>query len=982
MFERRLQPFRAFVIVLCGSAAPSLAQGGLFRDLSLDALPPRGGAWESPLPRRYRALEVDVSALESLLARAPAERSAGAVTSPITFALPYPDGTDRLFRVEESPILEPGLADAFPDIHTFIAQGIDDPTATARLSLTSLGFHAMVLSTAGTVFVDPYRKWDPAYAISYFKSYARRAAGAAPFHCDVRGKGSDLAGVQAAPEKGPESPARVATKVASGTQLRTYRLALAGTGEYSTAVCAPNPVAVSCALNAMVVSMNRVTGVYEREVAIRMVLVANNNLVVYTNGATDPYTNGSGPTMLGENQSNLNSVIGSANYDIGHVFSTGGGGVANLQVPCTSSKARGVTGQPNPVGDPFDIDYVAHEMGHQFGGNHSFNGTTANCGGNRSSGAAYEPGSGTTIMAYAGICGAENTQPHSDDTFHSKNFDEIVSFSTGATGSSCPVITATGNLAPLPSAGPAFTIPKQTPFTLTGSATDPDGDSLTYMWEEFDLGASSSSATIGNGDSDASRPIFRSFVPLTVPSRTFPRHSDILNNTTTIGEWMSTRNRTMTFRMTARDNRAGGSGVNYAATTVTVNAAAGPFAVTQPNSALSWLGSSAQTVTWNVAGTTAAPVSCANVAIDLSTDGGNTFPTSLAASTANDGTQSVSIPNTPTTTARVRVSCVGNVFFDISNANFTITEASGNPPPALQSILPTSGPTTGGTAVTLTGTDFVSGATVLFGAVSATSVTFNSSTSLTATTPAQGAGTVGVTVTNPDTQNATLNAAYTYVAPPPPPGLTSILPTSGPTTGGTAVTLTGSNFVNGATVMFGALAATSVTFNSSTSLTATTPAQGAGAVSVKVTNPDAQNTTLGSAFTYVAGPAGFSFYTLTPCRVVDTRNANGPNGGPALVGGTIRTFAVAGLCGIPADAKSVAVNVTVVQPTVTGNLNVYPAGITPPPTSTISFSAAQIRANNAVLGLNGSTPGSLDVQTNLSAAGTVHFLLDVTGYFK
>jgi hypothetical protein len=765
MLERRLLVLFALIAVLCAPATPASAADGLFRDLSLEslhALPARGGVWEIPLPRHFRALEVDVDALESLLARAPVEGSAARGAAPLVIALPYPDGTDRLFRIEESPILEPALAASFPEIRTYAAKGIDDPTATARLSLTSLGFHGIVLSAAGTVYIDPYRRWDARYVLSYFKADARKAPGAA-CHCDVEdGDVGDIKNESpengAVPDALPPLPA-----AASGTQLRTYRLALAGTGEYSAAVCAPNPAAVSCSLNAMVVSMNRVDAVYERDVAIRMVMVANNNLIVYTNGATDPYTNGNGGTMLGQNQTNLNSVIGTANYDIGHVFSTGGGGVANLRVPCTSNKAGGVTGRGVPIGDPFDIDYVAHEMGHQFGGNHTFNGTTGSCNGNRSAGSAYEPGSGTTIMAYAGICGAEDLQPHSDDTFHPRSFDEIVAFSTTGSGNSCAVITTTGNAAPTVNAGPAFTIPKQTPFTLTGSATDPNGDALTYMWEEFDLG----SASPPNDDVAAVRPIFRSFVPLTVPSRTFPRLSDILNNVATLGESMSTRNRTMTFRMTARDNRTGGGGVNYASTTVTVNAAAGPFAVTQPNSAVSWAGNSGQTVTWDVAGTSAAPVSCASVAIDLSTDGGNTFPVALAASTANDGSEAVTMPNTPTSQARVRVSCVGNVFFDISNADFTIVEASGLPAPTLTSISPTSGNIGGGTPVTLTGTNFVNGATVRFGALAAASVTFNSATSLTAVTPAQAAGTVSVTVTNPDTQNATLSAAFLYVDPGP-----------------------------------------------------------------------------------------------------------------------------------------------------------------------------------------------------------------------
>jgi hypothetical protein len=896
MFERRFPALLVVVLLvatLAASVAPAAALGAveseLFRDLSLDALPARSGdaALEIPLPRHFRALEVDVAALEGLLARAPAERSAAATVVPLVLALPYPDGTDRRFRIEESPILEPELAAKFPEIRTFVARGIDDPTATGRLSLTSLGFHAMVLSTAGTVLIDPYRRWDARYALSYFKRDGRRLAGAA-FHCDVKEEDGKAEEEAAEAESAAGLPPSLAA--ASGTQLRTYRLALAATGEYSTAVCAPNPVAVACALNAMVVSMNRVDGVYERDVAIRMVLIANENLIVYTDGATDPYTNGNGSTMLGENQSNLNSVIGTANYDIGHVFSTGGGGVASTSPCSSSSKARGVTGQANPVGDGFDIDYVAHEMGHQFGGSHSFNGTTGNCGGgNRVASFAYEPGSGTTIMAYAGICGVEDLQPHSDDTFHTRNFDQIVASSTTGAASSCAAVTATGNLPPTVNAGPAFTIPKQTPFTLTGSATDPDGDPLTYMWEEVDLGT----ASPPNDDVAAVRPIFRSFVPLTVPSRTFPKLADILGNTATIGESMSTRNRTMTFRMTARDNRTGGGGSNYAATTVTVNAAAGPFAVTQPDTALSWTGNTAQTVTWNVAGTTAAPVSCANVAIALSTDGGLTFSPSLAVSTANDGTEVVILPNTPTTQARVRVSCVGNIFFDISNADFTITPGGGFPAPTLTSVAPTSGPVAGGTAVTLTGTGFVNGATVLFGAVASPAVTVNSATSITAVTPAQAAGTVSVTVTNPDTQSAILNAAYTYVAPP------------------------------------------------------------------------------------VTG-----FYTVTPCRIVDTRGAAGPTGGPALAGGAVRTFPIAGNCGIPADATAVAINVTVIAPTAAGDLRVYPAGITPPAVSTISFSSGQTRANNAILGLNDTTPGSLDVDADLAAGAMAHLLLDVTGYFK
>ena len=710
-----------------------------FRDLSAESLaglPPRG-EYEAPLPLHFRALEVDLGALEDLLALAPAEGGAAALAAPLILTLPYPDGSDQRFRVEESPILEAALARRFPEIRTFTVQGLDDPTASGRVSLTSLGFHAMVMSSAGTLYIDPYRRWQGEVVLAYFHSQAIRRPGDAP-RCEFKDEDAvawnDSDG--SAAEAFAEAPGGPASAIASGSTLRTYRLALAATVEYSTRVCLPNPVAVPCALNAIVVSMNRVGGVYEREVAVRMVLIANNDLIVYI-AEPDPYTNNNGGAMLGQNQTNLTAVIGSANYDIGHVFSTGGGGVASLSVPCVNaSKARGVTGLPNPIGDPFDVDFVAHEMGHQWGGLHTFNGTTSNCGGgNRSASAAYEPGSGSTIMAYAGICGAENLQLHSDDIFHTKSFDQIVAYSTGATGNSCAVGTATGNTPPEVDAGPAFTIPKQTPFTLTGSATDGDGDSLTYLWEEYDLGA----AAPPNNDIAAARPIFRSFVPLTVPSRTFPRLSDILNNVATIGESMSTRDRTMTFRLTARDNRTGGGGVDWDSTAVTVSAAAGPFLVTQPNTALVWAGNSVQTVTWDVAGTDGGPITCAAVAIDLSTDGGATFGTVLAAATPNDGSAAALVPDAPTTQARVRVTCVGNIFFDISNVNFTIT-AGGPVAPFVASVCRPAAASGAVRSSRLTGLNFVDGATVAFGGVPAALVTFNDATSISATSPVHAAG--------------------------------------------------------------------------------------------------------------------------------------------------------------------------------------------------------------------------------------------------
>ncbi len=614
------------------------------------------------IPIFYRTIALDINRLEGVLNQAPMEFTEAAKSANVVISLPMPNGTFSRFYIVNSPVMEIELAVKYPDIQTYAGQGIDDPTATVRFDLTPAGFHAMILSANGNVFIDPYSKGNIDNYISYYKKdFIVPESLRKEFICnfetdiDMAKKISDL----------------MATGLAkySGTQLRTYRLAVATTGEYT----AYHGGTVEKGLAAVVTSVNRVNGVYEKEVAVRMVLVANNNLIIYTNASTDPYTNTNGVTMLGQNQTNLDAVIGNANYDIGHVYSTGGGGVAGLGVVCrTSNKARGVTGSPAPIGDPFDIDYVAHEIGHQFGGNHTFNGDAGNCSGtNRNASTAYEPGSGSTIMAYAGICAPQDLQMNSHDYFHLASIMEIVTYTTLGSGS-CPVPTSTGNSPPVVSAGTrGFTIPINTPFMLTGSATDPENHPLTYCWEEYDLGAA------GHPNSPVGiAPIFRSFKGVTSPSRTFPKIADIINNTQVMGEILPSYSRSLKFRLTARDNRSGGGGVGWDSISFSVTNTAGPFQVTAPNTAMSLAGSSLQTVTWNVSNTNISPVNCSNVKILLSTDGGYTYPTVLVANTPNDGTEIITLPNISTSQARIRVEAVGNIFFDISNANFTILTSS------------------------------------------------------------------------------------------------------------------------------------------------------------------------------------------------------------------------------------------------------------------------------------------------------------------
>lgn len=610
------------------------------------------------MPSQYRSLELDLGVLNSQLSSAIDENDANAFVNGPVISLPLPDGTFSDFRVAVSSLLPKQLHNNFPMIQAYTAVGVDDPSSYAKLDVTQHGFHAMIISSRGWFFIDPAFIGNTSVYISYDRRFSQATS---TFICETE---NELIrdGQRITPDYSVERSA--------GTQLKTYRLAVACTGEYASFFGGT----VAAALSAIVTSVNRVNGVYELELSVRLVLIANNNLIVYTNAGTDPYTNGDGGTMLGENQSNLTSVIGSSNYDIGHVFGIGSGGIAGLGVVCSSgSKANGVTGNASPVGDNFDIDYVAHEMGHQFGGNHTFNSVTGNCNGNRSSSAAYEVGSGTTIMAYAGICDADDIQPHSDAIFHSKSFDEMQTYITSSTGSTCPVVTATGNTPPVVTVSPNYTIPLNTPFILTGSATDVNNDALTYLWEEYDLGpAGAPNSPSGNA------PIFRDFVPTINPFRVFPRMEDLVRNQQTLGEILPTYARSLAFRLVVRDNRAAGGGVTHNDTpvTLTVSNTTTPFRVTIPNTAVTWFANSSQTITWDVSSTNIAPISCANVNILLSVDSGYTYPYTLLANTPNDGSQVVTLPSVISNKARVKVESVGNIFFDISNVNFTISASS------------------------------------------------------------------------------------------------------------------------------------------------------------------------------------------------------------------------------------------------------------------------------------------------------------------
>ena len=597
-------------------------------------------------------------------------------------SLPNADGITEQFEVFEASNFDAELQAKFPEIRAFSGKGITDKYATLKLSISPQGIQTMVFRTdKENEFIEPYSQDHSVYAV--FKSQPR--PGGLPWSCSTvdRSLAADLNG-------------RVATSsvtARSGGNLKTMRLAQSVTAEYSNYFGATSASQVSLVLAAINATLTRCNGVYEKDLAVHLNLVAASANVIYYNPSTDPYdaaSTGAGGTWNAQLQSTLTSVIGEANYDIGHLFgaSGGGGNAGCIGCICTNgSKGSGFTSPADgiPQGDNFDIDYVVHEVGHQMGANHTFSYALES-----GTGVNKEIGSGITIMGYAGIT-SYDVAPHSIAAYHEASIAQI---QANLGTKTCPVTTTIVNATPVVAAVSNRTIPVSTPFALTGSATDADGDPLTYSWEQND-NSTVSGASSKASPTKTSGPNWISFLPTASPTRYFPQLSTILAGGLTTGplpggdagittEALSSVSRTLNFRLTVRDNAPYSSSApvsvgqtQFTDMVVTVSNTSGPFSVTSPNTAVSWAGNSTQAITWAVANTTASPVSCANVKISLSTDGGLTFPTVLAASTPNDGTESLVIPNTPTTTARIKVESVGNIFFDISNTNFTITAGSG-----------------------------------------------------------------------------------------------------------------------------------------------------------------------------------------------------------------------------------------------------------------------------------------------------------------
>lgn len=664
------------------SAAPSFA-ANLWQEVSSERAPKNLQVMH---PTAFKVFTVDEENLKMQMWNLSERPEEGMVVT-----LPMPDGSSRDFNVWQTPIMPQELAAKYADIRTYTAYALNDKRVTAKLEFTLYGFTAMIYDGDNTSFVDPYDNYHTGYYMVHYKRDEVRAP-ADRMKCEVGGDEIAPAGEDKMEMDQSHLP-KLAQRTFNGHNIRAYRAAICCSHQYASAATGLPTPTIPQTFAKMTITLNRVNGVYNREFSVQMNFCANEDTLIWnvnTGGpnGNDPFNtiNSNGNACLSANQTQCTNRIGSANYDFGHVFTTGGGGVSSLGVVCNNGmKGQSVTGSPTPVGDGYDIDYVAHEMGHEFGSNHTFNdNTNGSCGGNAVFSCAFEPGSGATIMDYAGICTGDDLQLHSDPYFSASSLMQIQAKLAGSENA-CAVITTSGNkLVYMPAFSANYTIPYKTPFELTGpTAVDSVADTaITYGWTQWNLGDfnKACSTTFFKG------PIFRSYNPEYDPTRVFPKLSWLLTGSLTnvtaenaMGEKVPDTARYLTFKMVVRNILNGNGCFLFPDDTMHLDAVqtttkTGFKVTSQGTVGVSYTGGSTQTVTWDVVGTNAAPVSAANVDIYMSKNAGVTWPY-FVGTFPNNGSATVTImnPAASSSSCRFKVKGSGNVFFNLNLKNFTVS---------------------------------------------------------------------------------------------------------------------------------------------------------------------------------------------------------------------------------------------------------------------------------------------------------------------
>lgn len=611
-------------------------------------------------PIKFQLESLDFQGVFEHLLQAPLEKKS-TVDQGLLLDLPLPDGTYESFRMLESPVMAPGLQAKYSSMKSY--KGYSTTTdKNIRIDISKYGLHATIRSVQGTIYIDPYSDRNTQdYMVYYAKDDAitKEKSG---FTCGVSNKQINFDPSQQTTfnyKSGPQGSSEVVS-------MREYRFALACTGEWGSI----NGGTVESVLAKLVSSTNRLNQILENEAAIRLIMVEESEMLIFLDPMTDPYQNPTvGHMLLTENTGAIANTIGLDKFDLGHIYTVGcsdTGGVAFLESICGATKGAGVSCDYKNNMNFLTVSIAAHEIGHQLGATHTY----SNCNGPDSPGSAYEPGSGTTIMSYAGLCGTDNVANNNDDYYHLISLKQIFNFTRLSDGNSCANIIATSNTTPIPSHDyfNGFSIPIGTPFELQGRGEDAEDDDITYIWEQYNLGPVSD---LGTPLGDA--PSFRSVYPTTTAYRSFPTVTTVIANRTDINEVLPTASRNYTFNLVARDNSSLGGGVDFAEVRFKANQNAGPFLVKFPDATTNLVVGDPITITWDVANTDMSPINCSKVDITMTSDGGLNFDKVIARGVANTGSFDTYVPNVPGTLIRFKIKAANNIFYDMSNANSKIT---------------------------------------------------------------------------------------------------------------------------------------------------------------------------------------------------------------------------------------------------------------------------------------------------------------------
>ncbi len=627
------------------------------------------------LPSQYEIVKLDQEAIKLLLGQAGSTFATG-----VNIDIPTPGGGFKTFRVWNTPVMEDELQARFPEIQTYTGSLLKDPNQTVKISTGPMGVFIRTYSfDMEDVFaIEPYGFDANGYYTLAKAAHFYRLPFAGT--CNPESLGSPVIDAEAMQINNRGTAART-----MGEIRRTYRLALACTGEYAAAVSGtPNPT-VAQILAIMTATVNNANGIWERELSISTVLVNNNTAIIYIDPNSDPYANdGNHDEVIGENQANHDIFIGNNNYDLGHVFTASGGGLAQLASVCVSGgKASGVSGSSGPT----DVGTFTHEVGHQLGAGHTFTSEQGGCNGNGMEGSAIEPGSGTTIMSYNGACGADNTPIFTTpmtDYYNQHNLKQMRAVIT--TSGACGTTVLGQTPVQLPNMDRRYIIPANTPFELVADEatnTVATNGAPLYNWEQNDIGPIN--MVEANGASATSGPVFMSMPPTTDRVRVFPRYAQLADGQySASGERLPTVQRLMHYKVTARSIAQDGWGThNTIEGDIVIKTVPGqsPFRVQGVNDVPPTGMEPGQQypVVWNVANTLepADSIMTGTVNIYMSLDGGMSFPIILATNVPNTGSYNITAPNYATSSARVKVKGVGNIFFDVSQTDLKINGTVG-----------------------------------------------------------------------------------------------------------------------------------------------------------------------------------------------------------------------------------------------------------------------------------------------------------------